>query len=99
MSVGNSSIDILHSLGVYPVKVDVQILVNENGEDYIFTATGAAQRNDDNNYFYGGLVYIYNTDIVQIIVPQTTSIYAGIAYTGTVFTYYVFLFVHTLLSI
>ncbi|CAC5378163.1 CSMD [Mytilus coruscus] len=88
VSVGNSSVDILHSLGVYPVKVDVQILVNENGVDYIFTGTGAAQRDDDNKYFYGGLVYIYNTDIVRIIVPDTTSSYAGIAFTGRVFIIY-----------
>ncbi|VDI55974.1 Hypothetical predicted protein [Mytilus galloprovincialis] len=83
-----STIDIPHNLGVYPAKVDVQIRVTKEGVDYIFTGTGAAQRDDDIGLSYGGIVYIYDTEIVRLITPdgrdsndgQSSDV--GIAYTG-----------------
>lgn len=85
-----STIDIPHNLGVYPAKVDVQIRVTKEGVDYIFTGTGAAQRDDDIGLSYGGIVYIYDTEIVRLITPdgrdsndgQSSDV--GSAYTGLV---------------
>ncbi|XP_063404620.1 uncharacterized protein LOC134688082 [Mytilus trossulus] len=82
LSAGDPTTDIRHNLGQYPLKVDVQILVTKEGVDYIFTGSGAAQRDDDNDFYFGGVIYIYNTEIVKIIVPKAST-YAGIAYTGS----------------
>lgn len=84
LSVDDPTTDIHHNLGAYPLKVDVQILVTKEGVDYIFTGSGAAQRDDDKNFYFGGVIYIYNTEIVRIIVPEASK-YAGIAYTGELF--------------
>ncbi|XP_071136842.1 uncharacterized protein [Mytilus edulis] len=81
LSVDDSTTDIRHNLGAYPLKVDVQILVTKERVDYIFTGSGAAQRDDDKKFYFGGVIYIYNTEIVRIIVPEAST-YAGIAYTG-----------------
>lgn len=77
---------------MYPAKVDVQILVTKEGVDYIFTGTGAAQRDNDLALSYGGVVYIYDTEIVRIITPNWSrkDLYenkesnAGVAYTGSI---------------
>ncbi|CAG2230487.1 unnamed protein product [Mytilus edulis] len=82
LSVDDPTTDIRHNLGAYPLKVDVQILVTKEGVDYIFTGSGAAQRDDDKKFYFGGVIYIYNTEIVKIIVPEAST-YAGIAYTGS----------------
>ena len=69
------------------MKVDIQIKVVKDGVDYIFTGVGTAQRDDDINIPYGGLVYIYN-DVEIIIYPPADGVFSaitpGIAYTGTV---------------
>lgn len=75
-----------HGLGVYPVKVDVQILVTQGEVDYVFSATGAAQRDNDADYTFGGVVYIYNRYNVKIYLPNANQ--SGIAYSGT-FLYFV----------
>uniref|UniRef100_K1R1M3 Uncharacterized protein n=1 Tax=Magallana gigas TaxID=29159 RepID=K1R1M3_MAGGI len=64
-----SPVIITHPLGHIPAKVDVQVKVHESGSDYIFPASGSAQRDDDSENVYGGVVYIYNEFHVKIFVP------------------------------
>jgi hypothetical protein len=37
----NQTLTIYHNLGEYPVKVDIQIKINENGSEYIFSGIGS----------------------------------------------------------
>ena len=74
-----------HPLNEVPVKVDVQIKIVKDGEDYIFTGTGTAQRDDDVNLPYGGLVYVYDATNVILYPPAVgikSQIHPGVAYTG-----------------
>ena len=80
-------ITIPHGLDQYPAKVDVQIKVHAHGQDNIFTGVGSAQRDDDLNYEYGGIVYKYNTDHVLLSTSfksegGVASDKAGITYLG-----------------
>ena len=80
-------ITIRHGLDQYPAKVDVQIKVHVNDQDNIFTGVGSAQRDDDLDYEYGGIVYKYNTDHVLLSTPFRAkagikSDKGGIAYSG-----------------
>ncbi|XP_033741786.1 uncharacterized protein LOC117328368 [Pecten maximus] len=82
-----SQLIIPHDLGEYPVKVDVQIRVIDNGDYYIFTGSGSAHRDDDSATDYGGVVYIYNTADIRVYAPDGEgSIYAAttglVAFTG-----------------
>ncbi|XP_033740531.1 mucin-3A-like isoform X2 [Pecten maximus] len=65
-----SQLIIPHDLGEYPVKVDVQIRVIDNGDYYIFTGSGSAHRDDDSATDYGGVVYIYNTEDIRVYAPD-----------------------------
>ncbi|OPL33247.1 protein ver-3, partial [Mytilus galloprovincialis] len=73
---------IQHDLGEYPVKVDVQIKILENGTNFIFTGIGSAHRDDDWNRPYGGVVYIYNTKEVILTFPIKDNDFAtgGVAF-------------------
>ena len=80
-------ITIRHGLDQYPAKVDVQIKVHVNDQDNIFTGVGSAQRDDDLDYEYGGIVYKYNTDHVLLSTPFSAkdgigSDKGGIAFLG-----------------
>lgn len=77
---------ITHPLGHIPAKVEVQVKVQEGGSEYIFPASGSAQRDDDSDNVYGGVVYIYNENHVKIFVPvQENTSNKGLAiYTGIV---------------
>lgn len=81
-----SPIIITHPLGHIPAKVEVQVNVQEGGSEYIFPASGSAQRDDDSDNVYGGVVYIYNENHVKIFVPvQENTSNKGLAiYTGIV---------------
>lgn len=77
-----------HYLGEYPAKVDVQLNVTKDGEEYIFSGIGTAQRDDDRDQMYGGVVYRYNDQHVKLYVPKSTGINSYTAkgrlvYTGT----------------
>lgn len=63
-----------HYLGEYPAKVDVQLNVTKDGEEYIFSGIGTAQREDDRDTMYGGVVYRYNDQHVKLYVPKSTGI-------------------------
>ncbi|XP_069138925.1 uncharacterized protein [Argopecten irradians] len=65
-----SQLIIPHDLNEYPVKVDVQVRVIDGGDYYIFTGTGSAHRDDDDDSLYGGVVYIYNTIDVRVYAPD-----------------------------
>lgn len=69
-----------------PIKVDVQIKIVKNNEDYVFTGTGTAQRDNDDSPDYGGIVYVYNEVHVILYTPYV-GMHGGtsgsIAYTGT----------------
>jgi hypothetical protein len=79
---------ICHTLGSYPAKVEVQVKVQtqDHGEQ-IFSGIGSAQRDDDIDVPYGGIVYLYNTAHVMLFVPKYTmkgrrSDRGTLAYTG-----------------
>lgn len=62
-----------HYLGEYPAKVDVQLNVTKDGIEYIFSGIGTAQRDDDRDTMYGGVVYTYNDKHVKLYVPKSTD--------------------------
>lgn len=64
-----SPVIISHPLHDKPARVEVQVKVKENGKDVIFPASGSAQRDDDVDNVYGGVVYFYNEHHVKIFVP------------------------------
>lgn len=68
--VTSSAVTIPHPLQDKPARVEVQVKVQENGSDVIFPASGSAQRDDDSDNDYGGVVYFYNEDHVKIFVPH-----------------------------
>lgn len=77
------------------MKVDVQIKISKNDKDYIFTGVGTAQRDDDDDVDFGGLVYVYNSQNVILYPPaigKGTVRTPGLAYTGSSFSrrYFVF---------
>ncbi|XP_021369372.1 uncharacterized protein LOC110460657 [Mizuhopecten yessoensis] len=69
-AAAGSQLVIPHDLGEYPVKVDVQIRVVDNGNYYIFTGSGSAHRDDDSPSSYGGVVYIYNAVDIRVYAPD-----------------------------
>lgn len=73
-----------HPLQDKPAKVEVQVKVRENGNDVIFPASGSAQRDDDSDNVYGGVVYVYNERHVKIFVPvrDENTDKGGIIYSG-----------------
>ncbi|XP_060072837.1 uncharacterized protein LOC132552665 [Ylistrum balloti] len=82
-----SQLTISHTLGEYPVEVDVQIRITDNGEYYIFTGSGSAHRDDDSNTDYGGVVYIYNDVDIRVYAPDGEGMFLAyttglVAYTG-----------------
>jgi hypothetical protein len=79
------TLTIYHNLGEYPVKVDIQIKINENGSEYIFSGIGSSQKDDDMRGSYGGVVYKYNKDIVKLSFPYRNNgpkVSRGLAYSG-----------------
>lgn len=79
-----SPVTILHPLQGKPAKVEVQVKVQKDGRDVIFPASGSAQRDDDSDNVYGGVVYFYNEHHVKIFVPiRNSHTYKGvIIYSG-----------------
>ncbi|XP_061196523.1 uncharacterized protein LOC133204790, partial [Saccostrea echinata] len=53
-----------------PVKVIVEVKVEDDGESFIFNAFGSSPRDDDKNEEYGGVVYFYNASGVLIFLPN-----------------------------
>lgn len=80
----SSPVMIPHPLQDKPAKVEVQVKVRENGNDVIFPASGSAQRDDDSDNVYGGVVYVYNERHVKIFVPvrDENTNKGGIIYSG-----------------
>lgn len=80
----SSPLMIPHPLQDKPAKVEVQVKVRENGNDVIFPASGSAQRDDDSDNVYGGVVYFYNEHHVKIFVPvrDENTNKGGIIYSG-----------------
>jgi len=66
-------VTINHNSNNYPVKVDVQVKITDGGNDYIFTGTGPAHRDDDTDAYYGGVIYIYNNVDIKLMY-QSLSI-------------------------
>ncbi|KAJ8303603.1 hypothetical protein KUTeg_019999, partial [Tegillarca granosa] len=66
-----SEIVIKHNLNEIPIKVDVQVKqVIGNDTEFIFTGIGSAQRDDDYDSIYGGIVYMYDINSVILIAPN-----------------------------
>jgi hypothetical protein len=84
---------ICHTLNSYPAKVEVQVKVQTQSHgEQIFQGVGSAQRDDDMNVPYGGIVYVYNDTHVVLFVPQETqhnkhTDKGTLAYTGKVVLY------------
>jgi hypothetical protein len=79
---------VCHTLDSYPVKVEVQVKVQtQNHGEQIFQGIGSAQRDDDKDVPYGGIVYVYNDTHVVLFVPKETGSLlrtdrGSLAYTG-----------------
>ncbi|XP_056017004.1 sushi, von Willebrand factor type A, EGF and pentraxin domain-containing protein 1-like [Ostrea edulis] len=70
---GVSPLVIPHPFLELPAKVDVQVKVVHEGNEYIFPGLGSAQRDDDLVTDYGGVGYLYNDIDVKIYVPVTQN--------------------------
>ncbi|XP_062573394.1 sushi, von Willebrand factor type A, EGF and pentraxin domain-containing protein 1-like [Saccostrea cucullata] len=53
-----------------PVKVIVEVKVEDGGESFIFNAFGSSPRDDDSQEKYGGVVYFYNATGVLIFLTN-----------------------------
>ncbi|WAR08961.1 hypothetical protein MAR_018919 [Mya arenaria] len=59
-----------HGLGVLPYKVDVQIRpVSGPNAGWVFKGDSAILSDDDTSKFYGGILYFYNEEKVELIAP------------------------------
>ncbi|CAC5394542.1 unnamed protein product [Mytilus coruscus] len=86
LNVNLSLLIIDHNLGEYPVKVDVQVKINEGGKDYIFSGLGSSQRDDDFPDRFGGVIYKYNDQHTQLSFPYDRNHFygsSGLAFTGS----------------
>ncbi|XP_056015193.1 uncharacterized protein LOC125658650 [Ostrea edulis] len=84
---GNSPVTVSHPFNEIPARVDVQVKVIYNEQEYIFPGLGSIQRDNDVWTEYGGVAYTYNETSVMLFVPKgkTTGrvVYTGgSAYTG-----------------
>lgn len=61
-----SELYIEHGLGDIPLKVDIQVKVN----DQVFPGQRSVQSEDDSGIPYGGINYVYNVTHVILVVPQ-----------------------------
>ncbi|WAR08958.1 hypothetical protein MAR_018916 [Mya arenaria] len=65
-----SHLTIEHGLGVLPYKVEVQIRpVSGPNSGWVFKGDSAIRSDDDLNKKYGGIVYFYNEEKVELIAP------------------------------
>jgi hypothetical protein len=78
---GTSPITVSHPFNEIPVRVDVQVKVIYNGQEYIFPGLGSIQRDDDVRTEYGGVAYTYNKTSVMLFVPKGKST-GRVIYTG-----------------
>jgi hypothetical protein len=64
-------VTISHHLNELPLKVEVQVRVYDSGlsKHLYFLAMGSAQKGNDNTHQYGGVVYVYNNEIIKILAP------------------------------
>ena len=64
-------VTISHHLNELPLKVEVQVRVYDSGlsKHLYFLAMGSAQKGNDNTQQYGGVVYVYNNEIIKILAP------------------------------
>ncbi|XP_033755345.1 uncharacterized protein LOC117338198 [Pecten maximus] len=72
-----------HEVGVTPVKVDIQV-TPEFDTQSIFPGVGSAQRDDDEDDPYGGVIYKYDDAVVTVYVPKRWDGYSNgtVIYTG-----------------
>ncbi|XP_060084629.1 uncharacterized protein LOC132563886 [Ylistrum balloti] len=72
-----------HELNVIPVKVDVQVTPKSDPQS-IFPGVGSAQRDDDEDGPYGGVVYKYNDGSVIVYAPNRWDGFStgSVIYTG-----------------
>ena len=71
----NPEVDISHGLNELPLKVEVQVKVFDRflNKDMFFLATGSAQKGNDNNLPFGGVLYLYNSETIKILAPGPTN--------------------------
>nr|XP_022344590.1 uncharacterized protein LOC111137430 isoform X2 [Crassostrea virginica] len=80
-----SSVTLEHECGEFPAKVELQIRpLAGNSSNFYFPGLGSAQRDDDINRTYGGIVYKYNKFEVILYIPKANDGYPSgvIIYTG-----------------
>ena len=70
---GTSPETIAHNLMEIPAKVDVQVKINEGGQEYIFPGFGSVPKDDDIGAAYGGVAYSYNKSHVMLYIPVHKS--------------------------
>jgi hypothetical protein len=84
---------ICHTLCSYPAKVEVQVKVQTQSHgEQIFQGVGSAQRDDDMDVPYGGIVYVYNDTHVVLFAPKESKSLnhtdkGTLAYTGKTLYY------------
>ncbi|KAJ8302710.1 hypothetical protein KUTeg_019106 [Tegillarca granosa] len=82
----HSQISLEHAFGEWPVYVDIQIKpTNQSGSNapFVFPGISSAQRDDDENILYGGIVYIYDKTRVTLFAPNRND---GSASGASIFT-------------
>lgn len=82
-----SEITVRHGLNELPSLVDVQVKPEDGFNDgFIFPGIGSAQRDDDLNTPYGGIVYMYNENTTVLMAPNKNDDFSSgsIIYTGTI---------------
>ena len=72
-----ASLDVTHGQGQLPVLVRVLVRAQDGAnKDFVFEATGAPMRDDvntDSGLAYGGVVFVYDDNVVKIMAPKKTS--------------------------
>ncbi|KAJ8302825.1 hypothetical protein KUTeg_019221, partial [Tegillarca granosa] len=82
----HSQISLEHAFGEWPAYVDIQIKpANQSGSNapFVFPGISSAQRDDDENILYGGIVYIYDKTRVTLFAPNRND---GSASGASIFT-------------
>ena len=67
-----------HTCSADPVHVEVQVRTRTTPYDnFVFNGIASGQTDDDENKYYGGVIYLYNSTHVRFMAPNTLDYYSG----------------------
>jgi hypothetical protein len=89
---GKSPVIVPHPFNEIPVRVDVQVKVLYDSQEYIFPGLSSAQRDNDVASEYGDVAYMYNESSVLLYVPKGKST-GRVIHTGTCTSHQI-IFIH-----